>query len=386
MAYSNQKSVLDQAIEKYGGSDEVYKLKLKQHIREGMGYSNYINELNTAAGKPLALNLKGNITPGGVKSLVGGAMDIKNQDTSTLRKMASGIDATAGDLAAQQAAREKEAARAKAEAEGFENGVAFQPKDELDQKILAYMQNPKNPDGSVKSLQQFEAEIGYEYGKAQYGPDFEKGVMSAQVSATGEPIDVRKYTPEDIKARIAERAPKDFIGNEDKYHMMAQGFSKKQAEANLGALRYDTMTAPEKVVYEIQHPEMAKKLQTEGVNKGLIQDIGLKTDPSTGQQIPKYTIEELRSKYPNVAEATLKEMVAPVEKKALTDDISQFYTGQKDEIRKKIDEDGYNEFMKTPEYDKLKTTLSMEYGQVFSDREIDQMIYNTLNHRGRKIT
>ena len=367
MAYSNQKSVLDQAIEKYGGSDEVYKLKLKQHIREGMGYSNYINELNTASGKPLSLNLKGNITPGGVKSLVGGSMDIKNQDVSTLQKMASGIDATAGDLAAQQAAREKEAARARAEAEGFENGVAFQPKDELDKKILEYMQNPKNPDGSVKSLQQFESEINTEFSKNMFTPD-------GQALSGIRP----DYGLEEVKNRIAERVPKDFIGSEDKYHMMAQGFSKKQAEANIGALRYDTMTAPEKVVYEIQHPEMAKKLQTEGVNKGLIQDIGMKTDPQTGQQVPKYTIEELRAKYPNVAEATLKEMVAPVEKKALTDDISQFYTGQEKEIRKKIDEDGYNEFMKTPEYDKLKTTLSMEYGQVFSDREIDQMIYNTI--------
>ena len=90
---------LENSISRYGGADEAYKLKLKNSIRETLGYSNYMSKRNAALGKPIDLSLmKGNITPAGVKSLVGGAMDIKNEQVGAYDTMAGKVDTAAGQL------------------------------------------------------------------------------------------------------------------------------------------------------------------------------------------------------------------------------------------------------------------------------------------------
>jgi hypothetical protein len=235
------------------------------------------------------------------------------------------------------------------------------------------MQNPKNPDGSVKSLQQFEAELVDKYGasdqftKNNVGPD---GVVT--------PRDI--LNADQIKAEIQNKLPKDFIGNEDKYHFMAQGYSQKQADELQGGLRYDTMSEPEKLIYQVTNPQMAKMLEEGGVNKELLSDIGTKTT-ETGETVPKYSLDELKEKYPNVPEATLKPLVIPMERKSLQDDVQKWFNGGIKEAA--IDmiqnpKEGYSVFMTDPKYKEFKTKLSMEYGSVFADKDIDQLIYNTI--------
>jgi hypothetical protein len=71
-------------------------------------------------------------------------------------------------------------------------------------------------------------------------------------------------------------------------------------------------------------------------------------------------------------------MQKPFEQKSLQDDIQKFYQEKKSGINKKIDSDGYEKFMKDPSYTEFKTKLTMEYGKVFTDREIDILFYNTI--------
>lgn len=364
-------SILSDAIAKYGGADEAYKNKLKTHIRNAMGFSNYVSQSDAAYNRPLDLSrMKGNITPQGVKSLVGGAMDINNQEGSGFAKIAGQIDSTAEGLAAAQISDAKARASKKASAMGFENGVAFAPQNELEERILAYEQNPTNPDGSIKSLQQFEAEM-VEYFKENPNASMMQVDLSGN-NLTGELRD--KLTQDEIKATIQKRVPSDFIGKEDKYSLMAQGFSSKQADEYAGAYRYNEMSEPEKLIYQTKNPEMAKRIETLGTNKDLLQDVGMKTDPETGEQIPRYSFNELKQKYPDVPETTIKEMTRPFEQKSLQSDIQIWYQKNKSAVIEK-QKDGYANFMKTPEYDEFKTKLQMEYGGVFTQQEIDQMIY-----------
>lgn len=365
---------VEEAIKKYAGGDDAYALKLKSGIRDAMGYSNYQAKLKGAIEAPINSGNVGNMDPATIARNRAAKAGINQDNVQQNASIVDTIDKTSGALADAQAARERAAAKAKQDAMGLENGVTFTPKDKLDEMILQYQQNPKNADGSVKSLQQFEAETNAYFGKDMFGPNMKEGVMSAGPAP--------EFTMDDVNKRIAERVPKDFIGNEDKYSLMSQGYSEKQAKEFQGALRYDTMSAPEKLIYQVSHPEMAKKLETGSINKSLIQDMGTVTDPATGQTTPKYTYDQLKEKYPNVQESDLKQMVAPAEKKALNDDISQWLS---DPDRKAAIADAMgnkNEGFKTvsegDNYKKLKVDLKMEYGSVFTDQEIDQMIYNSI--------
>jgi hypothetical protein len=364
---------LDDAISKYGGSDEKYKNLLKQHIRDGMGYSNYMSRIGAEASGPASIGDVKGLSPAGIKSRIASRFGDQDQNINSLRGMAGAIDTAAGGIAANQIAEGKAAAAAKKNAMGLENNVAFEPKSQLDQQILSYMQNPKNADGSVKSLQQFESELNDYYSDPKYMQSGPKSDQPYQV-----------HSAEEIKKTIQERLPQDFIGNEDKYHFMAQGYSQKQAEELQGGLRYDTMSEPEKLIYQVQNPQMAKMLDEGGVNKELLSDIGTTTNPDTGETIPKYTFDELKEKYPNVEVTTLKEMVKPVEKKSIQKNIDEFYLDNRDameELKKeKVEKGGgISGIMKSDTYKEFKTQMEMQYGSVFTSSEIDQMIYNTIS-------
>ena len=224
---------LENNVAKYGGADEAYKLKLKENFRDLLGYSNYMSKLQGAISAPLSLgSMKGNITPQGVKSLVSGAIGMKADDVSAYGGMVNKIDSAADTLATQQISEEKR----KADQLRYDTSFIYAPQDELDQKILAYTQNPYNKDGSIKSLQQFEAELNEEYGKTvdgeqpYGGQNMNEGVMSANVSATGEPITPNpKFSQEDIKNRLVEKLPADYIGKEDTYSYRFRGFTAERA-------------------------------------------------------------------------------------------------------------------------------------------------------------
>jgi hypothetical protein len=367
-------SAIEDAINRYGGGDEAYKQKLKEGIRDTMGYSNWMSKLGKETSAPAAMPpMKGNITPQGVLAGQETGYGIQRGNINSLERITGGIDTAAGSIASSKV----EAGRSNQGKTGFENGIAFSPQSQLDNQILAYMQNPKNPDGSVKSLQQFESEL-----QAYYSDPSNLQTSSKNVDANGNPISYQVHDAEEIKKTIEARIPKDFIGQEDKYSLMAQGFSAKQAEDYQGALRYDQMSAPEKLVFQTNNPEMAKRLETLSANKNIIPDIGEKiTDEATGETVPKYSFGDLVNKYPNIPPATIAEYTKPVYNQYLNDDIKkELPIGTLEEAIKskggQMSLTDYADFMNSEEYKNFKKAIGPMYGGLYSDQELDIIIHN----------
>lgn len=390
---------LEQNIAKYGGADEAYKLKLKNNIREALGYSNYKSQLMSSVKKPLDLSaMKGNITPAGVKSLVGGAVDMQEQTIGMNESMLNKVDSAASGLAADRIAKERAAASAARNKLGLENGIAFMPENDLETKILNYMQQPHNNMDqagvmSPRSVQQFEAELNAE----------------------------GKYSPEEVKAALMKRLPQDYWQNQDKYMMMSQGYSSKQAQENAGALKYEVglMTEPEKLIYEVQNPDMAESLGKERDLGKVIRDVTTTEtvkDPVTGKETtaPKYTYTQLQEMYPSVTPDTLKKLTAPVYKKAAVEDIEaslnegsgvkkpkewmgmDWIAPDTDEINKmdilksvynkedtsdKFKDGGMESVKETNIYKELKTNLTQEYYGILDPGEIDNLLYQAIMAR-----
>jgi len=150
-------SLLEQAISKYSDGDSAYANKLKQHIRDGMGYSNYMSKLGKETAAPASIgDIKG-LSPQGIRERMSSRFGMQNQNVNTLTNIAGAFDTAAGQIATDQISKARAAASARQNAMGFENGVLFQPKDQLDTDLLKTLQNPYNTDGSVKSLQQIQA-------------------------------------------------------------------------------------------------------------------------------------------------------------------------------------------------------------------------------------
>ena len=411
---------LEQNIAKYGGSDEAYKLKLKTNIREALGYSNYRSQASSAMKKPLDLSLmKGNITPAGVKSLVGGAVNMQEQEAGTYQGMAGKVDTAAGQLAADQISKARAAASARQNALGYENGVLFQPKDQLDIDLLKTLQNPYNTDGSVKSLQQIQAELNDKY---KPGRMDDQGIDA-----------MYNYSPEEINQRIAEKLPKDFIQNQDKYTMMLRGMSQKQAETYSGFTKIPSLAAddPRKLVYETLHPEMAKFIEDQTNFTGAIRDsvaVDTAKDPETGEVVtkPKYTFSQLQEKYPSISKADLQGMAGSIYKNDMQNMIDEELTAAKgtktDEIlgmswltkdsevsmsdmlksiynketpsttlpkeatdaqKSNALRGGYDAIKDTNFYTELKIKAENNYGDIFTPGEIERMIYENIMSRIR---
>lgn len=387
---------LDAAIAKVGGEDEAYNQKLKTHFREALGYSNHIAKRDAERGKGLNLsNMKGNITPGGVKSLVGSAISNKNEMVGTYQEMANKTDIAAEGLAKAQAARERAAARAAKNKIGLENNVAFAPENVLEQKILEYMQNPKNADGSVKSLQQFESELNdyYESNKVTSGKYYD------EQGNTLYNHEHRVHSPEDVKAAIQKRIPSDYIGNEEKYFLMSQGYSENQAAENVGALRYNEMSPAEKLIFETQSPGMAKMLgEGKKVDSAIRDASATQTVTGPGGEettVPKYSFSELKSRNPSMSETELKDLVTPMYKNNASDDVGTYlnesdkkgdtnmeklrviYSGESSDY----EDGGMVDVEKSPEYKEIKTQLQGYYGDVLTAQEIDAILFNNLMER-----
>jgi len=404
---------LDRAVARFGGADAAYKDKLKQEIRNSLGYSNYISQRDRALKKPLDLSLmKGNITPAGVKQLVGGAMDIKEQGVETYQTMIEKTNQAAEQIAADRIAKEKAAAGAARAKMGLENGVAFMPNDELDTKILQYMQNPLNADGSTKTTEQFQSEMN-EYFKAQ-------DTVSMTSPTLGGGLQMRAVLDANaIQQRISQRMPADYLQNQDKYMLMARGYSEKQAKENTGVLRYSSgqMTEPEKLIFETQNPQMAKLFQ-ENANLGsLIKDasqVEAVKDPKTGQDVtyPTYTFTELKQKYPDVQDDVIKQQIEPLYRKGAVEDVESYLEEQggmktkkflgmdwlapdepirkidlfksvynKEDTSSKFKDGGFDAVTKTTAFKELKSALTTDYGDLYSSEEINRILYNVIMER-----
>ena len=418
---------LNNAIAKHGGDDAAYQDKLKTHFKDALGYSNYVSKRDSAMGADLDLStIKGNITPSGVKQLVGGAIDIKNQGIDTQNKMVSEVDKAAGSLAVEQIAREKKAeAEAKRKSEltmtksGVENGVAFYPTSQLDEQMLEFMQSSEtSADGNKASLQQFEAEMNAYYNdpkNMEY--DFTNGVK-------GEGHAV--HSAEEIKKAIQDRIPQDYIGNENKYFLMSRGFSENQAISAEGAFDYEAgnMSPVGKMIFEQSNPTLAKNISSMNGLSQAIKDssaIVQERNPETGKMetSPKYTFSDLQKKNPDIPAETLKEYATPIYKKDMLDYAEDEYKkpliqleSAKDSMSKEeynevkalsrdgktvttedyflyvhsgesenYPDGGMNAIKETPTYKEIMTNVKGDYGDLFNASELEKIMFDSLSSR-----
>lgn len=195
-----QPSLIDSAISRYASGDDAYANKLKMHIRDAMGYSNYMSRLGQETASPAAIgDIKG-LSPAGIQARISSRFGQQDTRVAALGAMAGGIDTAAGSIADSLAAKNKAADKNR-----YDTSFVFQPTNPVEAEILKYSQNPYNEDGSTKSLQQFESELNSNFGQ-QDG-----------------------YSPEDVKKMIVDKLPADYIGKERFYKYRFQGFSEKAA-------------------------------------------------------------------------------------------------------------------------------------------------------------
>ena len=241
------------------------------------------------------------------------------------------------------------------------------------------------------------------------------------------------YSPEEINQRIAEKLPKDFIQNQDKYTMMLRGMSQKQAETYSGFTKLPSLAAddPRKLVYETLHPEMAKFIEDQTNFTGAIRDsvaVDTAKDPETGEVVtkPKYTFSQLQEKYPSISKADLQGMAGSIYKNDMQNMIDEELTAAKgtktDEIlgmswlakdsevsmsdmlksiynketpsttlpkeatdaqKSNALRGGYDAIKDTNFYTELKIKAENNYGDIFTPGEIERMIYENIMSRIR---
>jgi hypothetical protein len=253
---------LDDKIAQLSKGDDAYAMKLKTHFREALGYSNYMSRLGQETAKPASIgNIEG-LSPAGINARIGTRFGMQDDRINSLNRMSGAIDSAAGGLAADQISREKSAA-AKAKENGTD--ISFDPKTQLEREIDKYTMNPKNPDGSTKSLQQFEAEMNEKFAAVQ--------------GADGQPVDANKpydmgngevqaqdiLDANKIKEAINTRIPKDYIGKEVYYQAVRGGAKDAEAQKLQTFDDYKTgkmeKTPGRKETYELLNPDVAKQAE-----------------------------------------------------------------------------------------------------------------------------
>lgn len=372
---------IEAAISKYSEGDDAYANKLKLGIREAMGYSNYKAQLGNEISTPAArVSIKGkNITPQGVIAGQNSAYGIQNANIGALQKVTGAIDSAAGSLAASQASARRSGSGQTTE--GFGNAVAFKANDELDSRILGAMQDPYNYNedgtrGDKKSLQQIESELN-QYFNAR--PDMNMVSFDGQ----GNMVKRSEITADQIKQRITERVPSDYIGNEGKYMLMSKGYSEKVAKNAADVIDYSTSSEPEKLVMQTAHPELMQEFQKADALASLSDDAtAKKTDPN-GNQAPAYTYSELKQRHPDMTESEFKKFALPPYEKDLQESIGSYMNVQGPDGNRIVDtliamppdtekkKDYYDTVTASPEFNNIVNRLYLISGDAFSKSDIE---------------
>lgn len=212
-------SVIEDMISRLGGADEAYKAKLKNHVRDMFGYSNYMSKLGQETAKPASIGDVSGLSPAGVNARIQTRFGMQDENIRTLERAAGGIDAAAESIASKLASKNKEVDKYR-----YDTSFVFEPKDSLDEKILDYARNPYNEDGSVKSVEQFEREINAEFSQGVLGGETNpnQGFVNANAPKP-------EYSLDDVRNRIVERLPADFAGKESSYSYRFNGMTEEQA-------------------------------------------------------------------------------------------------------------------------------------------------------------
>lgn len=395
--------IIDDTVAKYAGEDDAYAQKLKEGIRDSMGYSNYKSRLNNESAAVATVGDTSGLSPAGIQAKINSKFRMQDANITHLRGMADTMDDAAGSIASAQISAEK-AAKNKV---GLENNVLFAPKDSLDVKLLEALQNPYNvnPDGTLgekKSLQQIEAEVAASFEKKppvdtnplgiQYddtNPLAPKRPYTEQDAANNTP---QEYSAEDVNARIAERVPKDYIGNEGKYYFMYKGYSEKTAIENQQMADYPSMSAPLKRAMQYKYPELAKDFESvDEINAAVADANRVQKDEVTGKDVPAATYEDVLSAHPELTPAQAEKYVKPVYIKDANDATGEFLDMPTDgngklTVRQELDKiqgDDKNtkaELIKKDLYFRsMADKLEIAYRGVLSRPEIEAMILKQLD-------
>lgn len=191
----NEDIKLEEAINKYGGDDEQYKNTLKKHVRNYLGYSNYVKQMNQMPGidDPGAKKvmgggvedsyLRGNITPAGVRQLTGAGINLRNQEMGYLQQLAKGANS-----AGKSSATTAEAAKAEFDKISQQLGEAGNYPEAL---MKDWINNPINDDGTFKTPEQFKETLTQHLTSGEYG------AMTAEEAKKMAEETVNKYLPID---------------------------------------------------------------------------------------------------------------------------------------------------------------------------------------------
>jgi hypothetical protein len=340
---------MNKTIAKYSKGNPEYEATLKKHVANYLGYENFKKSgggvpptsepskeaLKRMGGGEATNYLRGDITPGGVRSLVGAGIDYRNLEQSLKEKEAKARAAGSADMS-----------------EVFANLSGFEEKDALDKAIKGYLGNPRDEDGTFKSIEELERELV----GAVTGGD-------------------AQWTEEEAKQRINQRIPDALREDWQENYYKSLGYTNTQAEDLVKYDRYvkGEMSESEAELYRITDPTFAGKAEAMKSMPGLTKEMNqLKTGSPDS-----LTFIELRQKYPNVTPELVKEdyMTAAKEDiQAILAD-NQFNLISTDPETGEVIVPPLPSFMGSEVVKDVKTSLSSMYQGALTTPEIDNLLY-----------
>lgn len=347
-------SILENAIKKYSSGDEAYALKLKENIRNAMGYSNYMARLGKETAAPAAMvPFKGDITPQGVLAGQETGYGMQKTRMGSLERIAGAFDTAAGQIASEQIAASKRAS---------ENPFAFEPQDWLDKQIMQFVNSqPKNEDGSDMTIDQFKTQL--------FGKVMGEGDASNVLFQPGLNEDV-------INKRIEQRIPKDFQEKSVYYQALSLGRTKAEAKELQDYENYKTgrMDPGVKEVYDALNPSWAIENNVKMQAK--------ERDEVNGVTKPKYTIDEIVNNNPGITRERAKFIVQGEVQRDVKEDVVSEFKEEYDKSTKILAKGGnWSEIADSDDYKKVINNIAPAYADYFTKAEIENLIYKIFNNQ-----
>ena len=348
---------LNNAIAKYAGDDQQHADALKKHVSNFIGYTNQMAQMpgidepgikKVMGGGVEQSFLHGNITPGGVRQLVGSGIGLRNQEIGYQKQLARGA--------------KSKASSASARGEAYKQLAGFEATDPLDEAIKDYMNNPRNEDGTFKTLDQLKKEL--------------EGVPIGEG-------DIAQWKIEDVEARLAQRVPEAMKESFQEDYYKSLGYSNVEAENLVKYDRYATgqMSESEAELYKMTDPTFAARAEAVKEMPGLQSEF----DKLQSNDAEALTYKELEQKYPNIT----PEIAKPAYERAALDDISGI-TQEKGISPVTTDEEtgeqtiqSLESYLESDSVNDIKKNLSIIYQGILTPAEIDYLLYqNYLQQTG----
>lgn len=289
---------LDEAIQKYGGEDEKYKNILKKTVRDYLGYSNYVKQMNNIApatspdflkqmGRGVESKFEG--TPGGNAAASTAGMNLRNQEMGYLQKLAKGSNVTGKSSASSQEAAKSQLDNILASFEGNENYPDALTKN--------WIQNPRNDDGTFKTPEEFKQTLTQHLQSGEYG------AMTPEEATKLAEETVNKYLSADLQENLQN------------IYYQSLGFTKSEIDNLLLTDRVlkGQISESELELQKQINPTLMARTEELLANKGLQNEL-IKIQSNDSDALP---YNELKEKYPNISAETVK----PIYERAAMDDV-----------------------------------------------------------------